>query len=99
VLLVRAAVGKAITGRDALQAHAGLFELERIGRQAELQVRCAVEIGPDVLQVLLEVPSVKGTAASLIRRLARRARANGRGGAFLLGSSFQSAYEAQSTWT
>ena len=32
-------------------------ELERIGRQAELQVRRAVEVGPDVLQVLLEVPA------------------------------------------
>src|SRR3954447_4381616 len=56
LLLVRVAVGKAIAGRDALVAQAGLLELERLGRQAELQVRCAVEIGPDVLEVLLQVP-------------------------------------------
>src|SRR5213075_2637607 len=54
--LVRVAVRKAIAGRDALVAQAGLLELERFGRQAERQVRRAVEIGPDVLQVLLEVP-------------------------------------------
>src|SRR5918995_1340699 len=53
---VRVAVRKAIAGRDALIAQAGLLELERLGRQAELQIRCAVEPGPDVLQVLLEVP-------------------------------------------
>ena len=56
LLLVRVAVRKAIAGRDALVAQAGLLELERLGRQAELQVRRAVEPGPDVLQVLLEVP-------------------------------------------
>src|ERR671925_431175 len=56
LLLVRVAVRKAIAGRDALVAQAGFLELERLGRQAELQVRCAVEPGPDVLQVLLEVP-------------------------------------------
>src|ERR1700730_5613880 len=56
LLLVRVAVRKAIAGRDALVAEAGLLELERVGRQAELQVRRAVEIGPEVLQVLLEVP-------------------------------------------
>src|SRR6266540_4283640 len=54
--LVRVAVRKAIAGRDALVAQAGLLELERLGRQAELQVRRAVEPGPDVLKVLLEVP-------------------------------------------
>src|SRR6266513_2494353 len=54
--LVRVAVRKAIAGRDALVAQAGLLKLERLGRQAELQVRRAVEVGPDVLQVLLEVP-------------------------------------------
>src|SRR5881397_2297732 len=43
--LVRVAVRKAITGRDALVAQAGLLELERLGRQAELQVRRAVEPG------------------------------------------------------
>src|SRR6266513_2786673 len=55
-LLVRVAVRQAIAGRDALVAQAGLLELERLGRQAELQVRRAVEPGPEVLQVLLEVP-------------------------------------------
>src|SRR3954451_25463889 len=47
--LVRVAVRKAIAGRDALVAQAGLLEFERLGRQAELQVRRAVEVGPDVL--------------------------------------------------
>src|SRR5881397_2314511 len=56
LLLVRVAVRKAIAGRDALVAQAGLLEFERLGRQAELQVGRAVESGPDVLQVLLEVP-------------------------------------------
>src|SRR5437762_7061216 len=53
--LVRVAVRKAIAGRDALVAQAGSLEFERIGRQAELQVRRAVEVGPDVLQVLFQV--------------------------------------------
>src|SRR2546421_7542286 len=56
LLLVRVAVRKAIAGRDALVAQAGFLELERLGRQAELQVRRAVEVGADVLQVRLEVP-------------------------------------------
>ena len=56
LLLVRVAVREAIAGRDALVAEAGLLELERLGRQAELQVRRAVEVGADVLQILLEVP-------------------------------------------
>src|SRR5215207_1619832 len=56
LLLVRVAVRKAIAGRDALVAQARFLKLERVGRQAELQVRRAVEPGPDVLQVLLEVP-------------------------------------------
>src|SRR3954447_19920238 len=56
LLPVRVAVRKAIVGRDALVAQAGLLELEPLGRQAELKVRRAVEFGPDVLQVLLEVP-------------------------------------------
>src|SRR4029453_8514145 len=54
--LVRVAVGKAVVGRDALVAQARLLEPERSGRQAELEVRRAVEVGADVLQVLLEVP-------------------------------------------
>src|SRR5213595_3175049 len=56
LLLVRVAVRKAIPGRDALVAQAGLLEIERLGRRAELQVRRAVEPGPEVLQILLEVP-------------------------------------------
>src|SRR5213596_1614762 len=56
LLSVRVAVRKAVAGRDALVAQAGFLELERLGRQAELQVRRAVEPGPEVLQVLLEVP-------------------------------------------
>src|SRR5215207_4873532 len=56
LFLVRVAVRKATAGRDALVAQAGLLKLERLGRQAELQVRRAVEPGPDVLQVVLEVP-------------------------------------------
>src|SRR5215211_2575492 len=54
--LVRVAVRKAIAGRDALIAEAGSLELERLGRQAELEVRRAVEPGADVLQILLDVP-------------------------------------------
>src|SRR4029450_9979363 len=49
LLLVRVAVRKAIARRDALVAQAGLLERERLGRQAELQVRRAVEPGPEVL--------------------------------------------------
>src|SRR2546427_4264032 len=56
LLLVRVAVRKAIVGRDALKAQAGLLQFERVGRQAELQVWRAVEVGADVLQVRLEVP-------------------------------------------
>src|ERR671924_2307474 len=56
LLLVRVAVREAVAGRDALVAQPGFLELERLGRQAELQIRRAVEPGPDVLQVLLEVP-------------------------------------------
>src|SRR6266498_2243082 len=56
LLLVRVSVRKPIAGRDALVAQAGSLELECLGRRAELQVRRAVEIGPEILQVLLEVP-------------------------------------------
>src|SRR6266513_3469479 len=56
LLLVRVPVRKAISGRDALVAQGGFLELERLGCQAELQVWRAVEPGPEVLQVLLEVP-------------------------------------------
>src|SRR4051812_47356790 len=37
--LVRVAVREAIAGRDALVAQARLLEFERVGRQAELEVR------------------------------------------------------------
>src|SRR5438105_13235639 len=60
LLLVRVAVRKAIAGRDALVAQAGPFELERRRRQAELEVGGAVEPGPDVLQILLDVPEREG---------------------------------------
>src|SRR6266550_2905166 len=63
--LMRVAVRKAIAGRDALVAQAGLLELERRGRQAELEVRRAVEVGPEVLQVLLEVPESERQGAIL----------------------------------
>src|SRR3954463_12610824 len=56
LLLVRVAVREAIVGRDALVAKAGLLELERLACEAELQVRRAVEVGPEILQILLEVP-------------------------------------------
>src|SRR5437762_268568 len=68
--------------RDALVTQAGLLKRERVGRQAELQVRRAVEVGPDVLQVLLEVPERErhgvdptaplAAAADLMRRAPRR---------------------------
>src|SRR5437763_9810623 len=43
LLLVRVAIRKAVAGRDALVAQAGFLELKRLGRQAELQVRRAIE--------------------------------------------------------
>src|SRR5665809_164708 len=63
--LVRVAVRKAIAGWDALVAQAGLLEPERLGRQAELQVRRAVEPRPDVLQILPEIPEPKRHGATL----------------------------------
>src|SRR3954452_5378977 len=62
---VRVAVRKAMAGRDALVAEAGLLELERRGRQAELEVRRAVEPRADVLQILLDVPERERHAAIL----------------------------------
>src|SRR6266550_2344727 len=56
LLLVRVAVRESVAGRDALITKAGLLELERVACEAELQVRRAVEVGPDILQILLEVP-------------------------------------------
>src|SRR3954471_15859580 len=65
--LVRVAVRKAVAGRDALVAQAGFLELERLGRQAKLQVRRAVEPRADVLQVLLDVPERERHRAILWR--------------------------------
>src|SRR5258706_14966182 len=56
LLLMRVAEREPIVGRDALVAEAGLLELERLACEAELQVRRAVEVGPEILQILLEVP-------------------------------------------
>src|SRR5919198_291633 len=69
--LVRVAVRKAIAGRDALVAQAGSLELERLGRQAELQIRRAVEPRADVLQILLEVPQRERHGAILWHRAGR----------------------------
>src|SRR4051794_21093170 len=71
LLLVRVAVRKAIAGRDALVAQAGFLELERLGRHAELQVRRAVELGPEILQVVLEVPESERHGAILWRGAAK----------------------------
>src|SRR5919198_3812879 len=71
LLFVRVAVRKAIAGRDALVAQAGSLELERLGRQAELQVRRAVEPRADVLQILLEVPERERHGAILWHRAGR----------------------------
>jgi hypothetical protein len=65
LLLVRVAVRKAIAGRDALVAQAGVLELERLGRRAELQVRRAVELRAEVLQILLDVPERERQGAIL----------------------------------
>src|SRR5262249_54910854 len=67
--LVRVAVRKAIAGWDVLVAQGGFLERERLGRRAELQVRRAVELGADVLQILLEVPERERHAAILWRHL------------------------------
>ena len=86
LLLVGVAVRKAVAGRYALVGQAGLLELERLGRRAELQVRRAVEVRAEVLKVLLEVPErewhgliLKGTsgrsppAQGALLRASRRA--------------------------
>ena len=54
--VVRCTRDCALLGRDALIAQAGLLELERLGRETELQVRRAVEVGPDVRHILSEIP-------------------------------------------
>jgi hypothetical protein len=52
LLEVRVAVRKATAGRNALVAQAGSLELERLGRQAELKVRRAVEVRSDGVAVI-----------------------------------------------
>src|SRR5437763_2839308 len=65
--LVCVAVRKAIAGRDALVAQGGFLELERLRRRAELQVRRAVKLRADVLQILLDVPERERHGAILWR--------------------------------
>src|SRR5437588_7652449 len=72
LLLVGVAVREAIVGRDALIAEAALLELERLAREAELQVRHAVEVGPEILQILLEVPERERHGCDPIARSRRR---------------------------
>src|SRR6476469_392305 len=69
LLLVRVAVREPVVGRDALIAQAGLLELERLTRETELQVRRAVEVGPDVRQILSEVPERERHGRSLAGRV------------------------------
>src|SRR5947207_9047785 len=68
LLLVRVAVRKAMARRDALIAQAGFLELKRPGRRTELQVRRAVELRADVLQIRLDVPERERHGA-ILRRL------------------------------
>ena len=53
--LVRMAVREAVVGRNPLVAQAGLLELERLARVAELQLRRTGEVGADVREILFEV--------------------------------------------
>src|ERR1700732_1551303 len=69
LLLVRVAVREPVVGRDVLIAQAGLLELERPTRETELQVRRAVEVGPDVRQILSEVPERERHSRSLTGRV------------------------------
>src|SRR4051794_2988525 len=50
---MRMAVREAITRRDALIAEPGVLELERLGREPELQLGISVEVGADILEVVL----------------------------------------------
>src|SRR6188472_3904115 len=78
--LVGVAVRKPVTGRNALIAQAGSLEPERPGRHSELQIRRTVEVGPDVLEVMLEVAERERHDAGLPRRAAlRRSAAVGSG--------------------
>src|SRR5215218_10900814 len=75
LVLMRVAVREAIVGRDALIAQAGLLELEGLACEAELQVRRAVEVGPEILQILPEVPERERHGRdSTVRSPSRRAR-------------------------
>jgi NAD-dependent DNA ligase len=49
------AVREAIVGRDALRSQTGLLKLKRLAGGAKLQVRRAGEVGPEILQVRLEI--------------------------------------------
>src|SRR6185312_2785271 len=72
LLPVGVTVREAVAGRDALIREAGLLELERLRRHPELQVRGAVEVGPDVLEVLPEVPERVGHGRILLTRARSR---------------------------
>src|SRR5262249_18057950 len=54
--LVRVPVRKARAGRDTLVAQRRPLELEGLGCSAKLEIRSAVEPGPDVVEVVLDVP-------------------------------------------
>jgi ADP-ribose pyrophosphatase YjhB (NUDIX family) len=73
LLPVRVPVREAVPGRDALVAEAGPLERERVGGQAELQLRRTVEVGPDVLQVAPEVSVRERHARDPIAGLCRPA--------------------------
>src|SRR5207249_2595279 len=75
--LVGVAVRKAIAGWDALVAQGGFLERERLGRRAELQVRRAVKLRADVLQILLDVPERERHGAILWRHSATLAHPRG----------------------
>src|SRR5262249_52873730 len=66
--LVTVSVRKSVARRDALVAQGRFLEPERLGRRAELQIRSAVEVGPDVLQILLDVAERERHGAILGRR-------------------------------
>jgi hypothetical protein len=64
-------VRKAVAGWDALVAQPGLLKFERVGSQTELQVPRTVEIGPDIVQILFEVPQRKRHVAILQRLIGK----------------------------
>src|SRR5262245_28130045 len=53
---MRVPVREPVAGRDTLIAQATLLELKRLTRKTKLQVRRARKGGPDVRQILPEVP-------------------------------------------